>query len=459
MEGGAVSLISRICFVFFVIALGSTASASTPNAPGQAVWTVMVFLNGDNNLEPEAVMNFRQMANVGSDERVNIIVQFDRLSENNHLTTPDWSQTLRFRVTRNMEPIPSEALEDIGEANMGDPKVLADFIKWARSKFPAQHYMLVIWDHGQGYRVLMENRIAIAEQERLAVASAQAGHTMGIAPLVQGKGGGSYRTISQDDTNHDKLYAKEIQDALSQSLGSEKLDVIGYDACLMSMVETGYSLRSFAKVMVGSEDLEPGPGWNYEYWLKPLTEHPEMTGADLGKTIVDAYARNYAPGSPIEDAATTLSAIDLSKMDALAGGISTLSEKLSAHMNTEKAAVQEVRDNCQEYAAGMKIYHIDFGHFLGLLADATQTLEIKMEAKQVRGLLLSSVIANYAGSDRKGDWGSTGLAIYFPKTLSLYKSDPYAENGYEKKNAFMPVEFVQKQQWADFLHAYWMARQ
>jgi hypothetical protein len=453
-QGETVTSFWRTLIFSFAVTLGGTAAASqAAKVAKPAEWTIMVFMNGDNDLEPFAVDNFRQMAKVGSTDRVNIVVQFDRLSADNHLTTPDWSQTLRFRVTKNMEPIPSEALEDIGEADMGDPQVLQAFIVWARGKFPAKHYMLVIWDHGQGYRDLKEQLHTEKRQQPETATVQSTGASTVRRP-------GSYRTISEDVTNnHDKLYGSEIQEALKNSLGTDKLDVIGYDACLMGMVETGYSVRSFARIMVASEELEPKPGWNYEYWLAPLVQHPETTSAALGKILVEQYARYYAPGSDVENSATTLSAIDLSKMEGLAKATSVFSEKLISGLASEKVAIQTARDDCQEYATGSQIYHIDYGHFLKSLRNASSSMEIKAEAQRLIDLLSSAVVANYAGSDRQGDWGSTGLAIYFPKTLTLYTKDPYAEKGYEKNNTFMPVEFVQKERWTDFLHAYWKAIQ
>ena len=111
-------------------------------------------MNGDNNLEPDALLNFWQLAQVGSNNDINVVVQFDRIAKYAH-TQPDWPQTLRFRVTRGMQPLPSNALEDIGEANMGDPQTLRDFVVWGQNKFPAKHYMLIIWDHGQGWRLFL----------------------------------------------------------------------------------------------------------------------------------------------------------------------------------------------------------------------------------------------------------------------------------------------------------------
>jgi hypothetical protein len=132
----------------------------------------------------------------------------------------------------------------------------------------------------------------------------------------------------------------------------------------MAMIETAYSVRDYARVMVGSEELEPGPGWNYESWLKPLVDHPAMTGSDLAKVIVKSYETNYAPGTELEDRETTLSAVDLSKFSSLAEAVSQLSSTLIQHLSAEKGHVNDARDRCQEYAPGLKLYHVDLGRLL-----------------------------------------------------------------------------------------------
>ena len=73
----------------------------------------------------------------------------------------------------------------------------------------------------------------------------------------------------------------------------------------------------------------------------------------------------------------------------------------------------------------------------------------------MQSALSSSIVANYAGQERMGAYGSTGVAIYFPATQRDHLSDPYSEGGYEKDNTYFPVQFVQNEKWADFLHAYW----
>ncbi|MCX7806940.1 MAG: clostripain-related cysteine peptidase, partial [Planctomycetota bacterium] len=141
------------------------ASRSTRTSERRAAWTFMVYMGADNNLEWAGIEDFLEMASVGSTADVNIVVQFDR--------TPcfdtrykNWSLANRFHIGAGMEPYPKCAVADWGdgrgarEVNMGDPRNLTDFVKWAAENFPAERYALVLWNHGGGWRVRSERTAA-----------------------------------------------------------------------------------------------------------------------------------------------------------------------------------------------------------------------------------------------------------------------------------------------------------
>jgi hypothetical protein len=147
--------------------------ASLPAAPAQAQrspasWTVLVYLDADNNLEREAIDDFLEMAAIGSSAAINVVVQFDRVPGYDS-RYGDWTGTLRFRVTQGMTPQPASAIADLGEVNMGHPQTLSDFVSWGRATYPAQRTALVIWNHGDGWRTLSSlkgRRKAIARPSR-----------------------------------------------------------------------------------------------------------------------------------------------------------------------------------------------------------------------------------------------------------------------------------------------------
>ena len=67
------------------------------------------------------------------------------------------------------------------------------------------------------------------------------------------------------------------------------IDIIGFDACLMGMVEVAYQLEGNADIILGSEELEPGDGWPYDTILTELVVTPTMSSSLFASKIVDAY--------------------------------------------------------------------------------------------------------------------------------------------------------------------------
>jgi hypothetical protein len=88
-----------------------------------------------------------------------------------------------------------------------------------------------------------------------------------------------------------------------------KLDMIFSDTCLNGMVEVLDQLEPFATVVVGSEELEPGDGWDYQGLYRAMSGRPpssavawapplenldgliSMTGGMLIGTLIDELHR------------------------------------------------------------------------------------------------------------------------------------------------------------------------
>lgn len=411
---------------------------------GQSQWTILNFLSADNNLDGEAIDNFIEMAGVGSTDSVSIVVELDRAKDaGNRKGAGAWSETLRFRVAKGMKPTRTSALACLGEENMGSPQALCDFVVWGMNTYPADHYALIVWSHGEGYRYT-----AVDSPSNPSFRLASLGV---VAP--------AYKSVSIDQSAGDKLYMKEVQDALAEALDGRKLDIIGFDACLMGMVENVYAMRNFADVFIGSEDLIPAAGWNYTEWLRALIMNPGMDACSLAKAIVGSYANRYSHMSIFQKKNVTLSAIRLQDIESFAGAISETSDTLIARIDSYASVIGDVRKDCLEYASSMSYFYIDFGHFVTMLSKKNIDENLHSLLRDLMDSYTSLIICNFSNEKKKGEVNSTGLSIYFPSGRSVYNSDLRSEEGYEKQNLRLPVEFVQKERWADFLHAYYMIRE
>ncbi len=337
-------------------------------------WTIMVYLDADNNLESAGIDDFLEMSSVGSTADVNIVVQFDRIS--GYSTSYDnWTSTKRYYITSGMTPTVANALADLGELNMGDPATLVDFVNWAKTNYPATNYAVVLWNHGGGWRKSKEE---LWQEWRKS-----------------GKGKKDdivLKAVCWDDTSGgDCLYMNEVQGALSSSGGAQ---LIGFDACLMSMVEVAYEVKGYGQVMVGSEETEPGDGWPYNTILADLTTNPSWTAAQLGSAIVDRYYQSYGNSQ-------TQAAVDLANMNTLASTISTFAQAMIDYWDSDQAAVRSA-------------------------------------AQDVMTQIGNTVINEKHGS---GWPGAHGLAIYFPETSGSFSSD---------YNSSI-IDFANDTQWEEFL--------
>ena len=389
---------------------------------GKPKWTFMVYLDADNNLEYAGNDDFLEMAGVGSSPDVNIVVQLDRTAGHDN-TYGDWTGTRRFLIQKNDTPA-TTPLEDLEEANMGHPDTLRDFVLWAVQNYPAQHYALSIWNHGAGWRKLIEEKL---QPRALASRAGEEGVTL--------------RTVAFDDTDNDVLYMSEVQSALQAT--EVKLDVVGFDACLMGMVEVAYALRNVANHVVGSEWVEPGDGWPYDTILTELISTPTLDGRKLSDVIVTQYGLAYSGRNGI-----TQSSVDVAELNNVVSKI----DAFAAAMNAEWPALQTAHGNTISYHPwGASTWGIDLWHFADNVYNGVTSAAIKNTALDLKNAIDAFVVEEHHSSDQNG---SHGVAIYFPPTQATFNNDP-DHTGYMQGNPYYPVDFVNDHKWDEFLQTYY----
>lgn len=255
-----------------------------------AEWTFMVYMNGDNDLEPWALADMNEMEMVGSNDQINIVVQIDRSPDYTE-DDGDWSGARRYLVEADTakRAIRSPVLDELGEVDSGIPETIADFALWGMESFPAKRYALVLWDHGTGWGVR-------ADPER----------SKGISDDYSSKS-----ELSVADGDLSELLA-------SVTSGGKKLDMLGLDACTMQMWEVAWGVEPYADVMVGSQDYEDLTGWAYDRFLADLVADPSMEAAELGSAI--ALRFHEIPDS-------TQSVIDLSYLPALTTALDDVADR------------------------------------------------------------------------------------------------------------------------------------
>ncbi|MFC2106562.1 clostripain-related cysteine peptidase [Candidatus Bipolaricaulota bacterium] len=391
----------RLCMhgLWCLLAGALTAYATTGLAYAQVTereWTVLVYVDGDNNLEGAAIDDLNEMEVAGSSPEVNIVVQVDRIPGYD-ASNGDWATCKRFYVMQDEggynSTIVSTEIADLGERNMGDPATLVEFAQWGKDNYPAQHYALVLWDHGNGWKLLGRSTY----QKNVGQKDFDTGDA-----VVDPSG------IGWDDTSGgDYITTPELRSAL-QSIYTHygtKMDILGLDACLMGMLEIDYELAPFVDYRVGSEETEPWDGWDYEASMAWLVGNPTATAEQLAQQLVNDYGNFYGAGSN-----TTQSAVDLAtiRQGSLASELHILASHLRSDISSHWFAIERARGQAQEYA---DTDYIDLYHFAELLKADSDDSTIQADAQRVMDALAASVVAEYHGSFLPD---SHGVSIYFP---------------------------------------------
>ena len=436
-----------------VLLLSSVERRSTLRGVGdESEWTILLYMNGKNNLEKDALNSFVQMADVSNgNPKINLVVEMGRPTPSHDPRFGHWSGVKRFFIRPLSQPVEGEALMDVGKSggntDMGSPQTFSDFITWGLRQYPAKKTLLIIWNHGQGWRIELaaSNRAITADFE-----SAINSHSLpafldshGELPIV-----GGYRSVSYDGDTGNMLYNHDVETILRKM--QRPLDILGFDTCLMAMMENAYAFKDVAKLMIGSEEIEPDPGWDYRRAFKPLFDNPQIDKFTLAKALVKAYADTYD-----DKANVTLSAVNLDATVTLTSALDSFVLQILPKIAIEAKAIRAARSLCSEYGGGIPTTpFVDLAHFLGTYQNTTTDGALKRSAEKIQRIIDSSVIADYASQTRKDRYGSTGLSIYFPKDYSSFQKDQY-HDGYLPKNKLKPVDFVRQTHWPEFLQEFY----
>jgi len=357
-------------------------------------WTMLVYLNGNNNLDDFGAKNIEQMQQVGSTNQLNVVVQWASLAA---------SDTKRLLVQKDptATTVTSPVVQTLPVVDMGDKQSLTDFIQWGVQTYPADHYFVVVWDHGAGWHLTTKMKM----------------HS---------------RDISFDERSGHHITTEELGtviDGAAQLIG-HKVDIYGSDACLMAMVEVAQQMYGSVGTFVGSEEVEPGDGWPYDSFLKAWAANPSASANDIGKMLVTAYHDYYTAQ---QNSSTTFSAIDMDRLPDLLTSITSLKEKLLA--KTDLTAVKTAAASSSRYTYND---YVD----LSDLVDNVRTALDKSDEAQVAldnvSLQIKSAIVASATTGIKAN----GISIWWPSQASDFQS--YGDR-------YSALKFNRATGWADFL--------
>jgi hypothetical protein len=409
-------------------------------AQKKAKWTFMVYLAGDNNLETYGTNDLGEMKAVGSTDEVAVVAQFDSMSD---------QVTRRYYLTAGQD-LDADCVAELPEVNTGDPEALIDFITWACRTYPAERYALVLWNHGSGwkdddiYRVAEQKGVKdkVTRGQVRGLASGKPSRALFSTTLEKlvVEAAETERAILFDDSSADFLDNQEMRSVFQKAIDQvgRPFDLLGFDACLMSMLEVDYQVRDMGRVAVGSQEIEPGDGWPYDAILARLVDDPDMTPEVLGRIIVEAYVNFYKTHYP--RLSVTQSAVSLAGLEPAAEAVGDLADALMGSLGQQEAlgllffalrSAQTFTD--RDY--------VDLAHFCQLLAGADASEEVSLAARRVVDRLTgeSSPLIAEAHHGSEVD-NARGLSIYLPARVL---SPLYSQ-----------LQFASTYRWDEFLDAF-----
>jgi len=407
-------------------------------------WTIILYIAADNDLSSFAIRNIKQMARVGSNEHFNIVVQLDiRKSTGEKITRRYYIEKEKI-LHLNAGDSLSQKMDS------GDPQTLISCCGWAITDFPAEHYGLVLWDHGTGILDPTKGRVLRPDEHfRLNPTTnlLEVDRSIGFIDRMLDRG------ICWDDSTGNFLSNQKLDYALKtickKYLNGQKFTFLGFDACLMQMLEVANIVKKHALIMVGSEESEIGYGWHYADMLEPFNHGP-MTPIELTQQIVHSYGRSYERITN----EYTLSALNLEIIDLLEQNVDAVARLLIKGISKQKNAtvkkmIRASRNKlvCTHFDEPS---YIDLHHFYSnlvanidyaKLSNTQEETEFKVVLKQLLldGCKLIEEIS-FSHTEGKKMLLSKGIAIYFPER--------------NMHSSYKKTTFAKENQWINFLTRY-----
>jgi hypothetical protein len=362
-----------------------------------ANWKIMVYISADGLLANFAVESLKQLKRAAGDGVV-VVAQLDA----NGITPAklyvfDGSDTTKPLVDSKPRPVNQPADE------VPNPEDLRAFIDSAMGSPPqAKYHALFLWGHGPEL---------LSDEDPVSEAAGEDKKKDSGKPIRK------YLTPS------------ELKWALSKTnfaRAGHKLNIIGMDACSMSMAEIASELGEYVAFMVASQDDVPDLSFPYQDILQRLREPANANDASSASTMIPAVYRDayldYIANPRTGVRAITMSTIDLAKMDRVTTPLTELANLLLALSKNKDARgeILEARQKSQGFVFGLFVDIVDLCQQLKdssisspELKDACAKMQEVVKGKEV--VVANEVHVGTGGGappDRKVVGG--GLSIYFP---------------------------------------------
>ena len=273
-----------------------------------------------------------------------------------------------------------DILTDEPVKNMADPATLEEFLVFCKEYFPAEHEMVLFWDHGGGYTGFGTDQI------------------YGTDTLT-------VREMAMAMANVQKLYSPY----------EPLFDCIGFDACLMGNLETLRLFRDYADYCIASPEIVAGVGWGYYDLVQAIAENPDITVEELGIAAAKGNVANVQLADFDGVYPAIFALYDMHKIEAVYDAYSAFAK------SALKASLEDIRNLTSLAAAATDTLSYALGSTggynlldLGLFADNFSS-QFPQEAKAIKDALAECVLFTDSTSYFRG---AGGLSVFFPTRMT-----------------------------------------
>ncbi|MBA3954231.1 hypothetical protein H0X48_02850 [Candidatus Dependentiae bacterium] len=419
-----------ILLTIFIQSFHHTLANTSLKSPLEHSTTAIFYMAADNDLYPFSERNIRQIRAV--------IAKFDeqakkRLKIAIHI---DMHRPGQPKITRRYY-VDKQQLVQIGKdmsMDSGDPQTLIDCCRWAIESYPADNYVLFLWNHGLGiieppikHAINPSQLFKFNATTRLVELNRSVGFLDYITSTDKPSQSLQKRSICFDDTTGNYLTNQKLKFALEtvyhRYLHKKKITIC-CDACLMAMIEVISPLKDYVDYFISSQEVELGMGYDYTHVFTPFIT-TSLDKRAFATHVVSSYQQAY--NKITQD--YTQSAIDLSHFSVIDTKVDQLARLLIEGLQKQKnRSVKETirlskhKNLCTNFDEPT---YIDYGHFAANmllnigrceLKTQSETLHFRQQVttvlQQTLEAIRSSVIANATGKNLAQ---AQGLSIYFPE--------------------------------------------
>ncbi len=289
-----------------------------------------------------------------------------------------------------------EKIEEISSDSMLDYKNLSYLLNYGYENYDTEYYDLILWDHGAG--------------------------------PIYGYGYDEYHNL-------DSMSLTDIKKALNESPfnGTNKLELIGFDACLMSSIEVASILSDYSTYMVASQEFEPGDGWDYSFLEKI---NSKTTSTELGNYIVNGYYDYYSKQSYVNG--VSLSLLKLNQVEKVEKSINELFSAIDHDISIDFSLISRSRSNSKSFG---KLDDTTYYYDLVDIYDLIERLPKKYNAyvEKLKNSLSDLIVTTVTDLN-----DTNGISIYFPfenkeelkDNIGIFKELSFADSYYDFINTF-----------------------